>query len=197
MAISGEEKEIILEYLGAVSDLFEASREMESALMEFDSHDMKMKEDIGKSFLTNNQEEFHELLKKDVEIINKRQIRWENLSKNYVVKANTYLQKESNIVHIVKRSPIALKNINGMSIDTFRQRTREVFNNRLPRECEYCGSTANLHIHHIRYRFPINEVDLLRLCKYCHSQLESKLRKKLVTPETTPSPRVNKIPVTP
>lgn len=46
--------------------------------------------------------------------------------------------------------------------------------------CQLCGSTSNLHIHHIYYRSQLGmtvEKNLIRLCFNCHSLVHSNKRK--------------------
>jgi 5-methylcytosine-specific restriction endonuclease McrA len=60
----------------------------------------------------------------------------------------------------------------------FRKLTRLLFNDKLPKECEECGvkdSHAVLHIHHLKYKFPIEREDLMRLCMSCHSFYHKKI----------------------
>jgi len=46
--------------------------------------------------------------------------------------------------------------------------TRLLFDDKLPRECKLCKSFLDIHIHHIRYKYPIKRCDLVRLCRRCH-----------------------------
>ena len=50
----------------------------------------------------------------------------------------------------------------------FCRLTRLLFDNKLPRECKLCKSFLDIHIHHIRYRYPIKRCDIVRLCHRCH-----------------------------
>lgn len=47
--------------------------------------------------------------------------------------------------------------------------TKFCFDNILPKVCEECGSTSDLHIHHKVYRYPSQLEDLARLCSHCHA----------------------------
>ena len=49
--------------------------------------------------------------------------------------------------------------------------TRILYSDILPKECKLCGTTEDLHIHHIRYKYPIKEGDLVRLCRKCHHNI--------------------------
>ena len=49
--------------------------------------------------------------------------------------------------------------------------TRLLFDSVLPKSCELCGSTENLHIHHKVYALPILREHLQRLCQPCHSKI--------------------------
>jgi len=64
--------------------------------------------------------------------------------------------------------------IKGMTKDTLRRITIDLFDSKLPKECYVCGSKNKLHIHHINYRFPIELSDLKRLCSSCHSKHHKK-----------------------
>lgn len=46
------------------------------------------------------------------------------------------------------------------------------------RECEHCGKTEKLHVHHKTYARVGNEklTDLMCLCEYCHNKEHKKLK---------------------
>jgi hypothetical protein len=62
------------------------------------------------------------------------------------------------------------RKIDGININIFRSLTKELYNEILPKVCYRCGSTYKLHIHHLRYKHPIEIKDLVRLCASCHSR---------------------------
>lgn len=68
------------------------------------------------------------------------------------------------------------KKIDGIPIKTFRQLTRDLYNDVLPKVCKNCGSKERLEIHHLRYKYPLDIRDLVRLCRKCHSLVEVKKR---------------------
>ncbi len=57
----------------------------------------------------------------------------------------------------------------------FCRLTRLLFKEILPKKCFNCGSKEDLHIHHKEYRYPIREIDLLVLCRSCHTEEHQKL----------------------
>lgn len=63
------------------------------------------------------------------------------------------------------------KYINNIPLIEFRKITIKEFDGILPKNCEICGSTENLEIHHKNYSYPIIKEDLARLCKSCHSKI--------------------------
>ena len=56
------------------------------------------------------------------------------------------------------------------------KKKREKILKRADHKCELCGSTENLHIHHLTYDNVYNEKeeDLLCVCDICHSKLHNK-----------------------
>jgi len=67
-----------------------------------------------------------------------------------------------------------------IKLGDFRQLTRILFDSELPRFCCHCGSKKKLHIHHIKYKFPIHKDDLIRLCQPCHAKWHKRLREMKV-----------------
>jgi hypothetical protein len=51
----------------------------------------------------------------------------------------------------------------------FGRLTKLMYNDLLPKYCEICGETEDLHIHHKKYEYPILTKDLIRLCRRCHN----------------------------
>lgn len=60
------------------------------------------------------------------------------------------------------------------SREDFSRLTRLLFDYELPKFCELCGSTENLHIHHKVYAVPILREHLQRLCLSCHLKAHHK-----------------------
>lgn len=59
----------------------------------------------------------------------------------------------------------------------FSSLTRLLFDSKLPKVCELCGSTENLHIHHSIYKIPIERKHLQRLCQPCHNKTHKTLKR--------------------
>jgi hypothetical protein len=78
----------------------------------------------------------------------------------------------------INSQPNKLRKIDGISIKTFRELTKVLFDSKLTKRCEKCGGYGKLTIHHKRYKYPIELKDLQRLCRSCHS----KLHKNTLTP---------------
>jgi Cft2 family RNA processing exonuclease len=93
---------------------------------------------------------------------------FERNKNNDVIKRARYVRDKNKRYNI--------KKINGIPIKTFRQLTRDMFNSKLPKECKMCLSKEKLTIHHIRYKYPIELKDLMRLCRNCHSKLHKSRR---------------------
>jgi hypothetical protein len=63
----------------------------------------------------------------------------------------------------------------------FDRLTRLLFDDKLPKKCEICGSISELQIHHKQYKYPIVIEDLVRLCREHHlGKHRMKLRKTSV-----------------
>jgi len=60
----------------------------------------------------------------------------------------------------------------------FTRLTRLLFDSVLPRKCAECGTIHELQIHHRKYRYPIIEEDLTRLCKRDHHEEHQKIIRK-------------------
>jgi len=73
------------------------------------------------------------------------------------------------------------RKIDGININTFRLLTKELYSDKLPNECIKCSSKDKLHIHHLRYKYPIELKDLVRICASCHSRLH---KRKITLPPT-------------
>lgn len=90
------------------------------------------------------------------------------------------LIREMNYLKLTKTKERKLNNIKVTGLDIkikdFRVMTVALFNKVLPKVCCKCGSTERLHIHHIKYKYPIEEKDLMRLCQSCHSKHHQSLR---------------------
>ena len=54
--------------------------------------------------------------------------------------------------------------------------TRILYDHQIPKRCENCGATEDLHLHHIRYTYPIDRKDIKRLCRQCHVLEHQKTR---------------------
>ena len=61
----------------------------------------------------------------------------------------------------------------------FDRLTKLSFEDNLPKHCERCGKTSNLHIHHLQYIFPIELKHLVRLCINCHKLEHHRLNPSL------------------
>lgn len=68
------------------------------------------------------------------------------------------------------------RKIDNVSMKTFRDLSLQLYDHLLPKFCSQCGSIDKLHIHHLRYSYPPEFKDLVRLCSVCHSKLHSKLK---------------------
>lgn len=81
------------------------------------------------------------------------------------------------------RHPEKFKALSKLSVEkkiikNIGELTRNLFNDKLPKYCEKCGSTKDLNIHHKRYTYPIIKSDLVRLCHKCHVETHNELRKQ-------------------
>lgn len=79
--------------------------------------------------------------------------------------------KEQRIKYLdrkFKKNPDSIKKLQGRILQEFDKLTRLTFDDLMPRYCEICGSTDDLHIHHKQYVLPIVKKDLQRLCRRCH-----------------------------
>lgn len=56
----------------------------------------------------------------------------------------------------------------------YRILTNLLFNNLLPKKCEWCSSTKQLHTHHLKYTYPILQRNLSKLCIPCHNKAHNK-----------------------
>lgn len=70
----------------------------------------------------------------------------------------------------------------------FCKLTKMFFDDVLPKECYVCKSTEDLQIHHIRYCYPVQEKDIVRLCRRCHVLEHQKI---------TPTPFYGETPLFP
>lgn len=68
----------------------------------------------------------------------------------------------------IKENPLYLEKLKGKLLSEFDRLTRLIFHELLPKRCEICLTTSDIHIHHLRYSFPIEKNDLIRLCRKCH-----------------------------
>ncbi len=68
----------------------------------------------------------------------------------------------------LKKEPKHLDKLKGRLLHQFDRLTRLTFGDKLGRICKECGEERDLHIHHIRYVYPIKESDLKVLCRGCH-----------------------------
>jgi 5-methylcytosine-specific restriction endonuclease McrA len=75
----------------------------------------------------------------------------------------------------IEQNPDILKQKEERLIQDFCRLTRLTFENILPKQCENCGSTEDLQIHHKQYKFPIIKEDLIRLCRKCHIEEHQKI----------------------
>lgn len=67
-----------------------------------------------------------------------------------------------------RKNPELMEGLKGRLRNDFGRLTRLMFDEVLPRRCYVCGAIEDLQIHHMRYVFPIQEADLVRLCRRCH-----------------------------
>lgn len=77
-----------------------------------------------------------------------------------------YLDKK--IRKRLEQEPEYLDKLKGKLLMQFDRLTRLMFKDKLPRICQECKAEEDLHIHHIRYVYPINPKDLMVLCRRCH-----------------------------
>lgn len=69
------------------------------------------------------------------------------------------------------------RKINNVDIKTFRELSQQLYSHLLPDQCSKCGSKDKLHIHHLRYEYPPQLRDMIRLCAKCHSKHHAKLKR--------------------
>lgn len=69
------------------------------------------------------------------------------------------------------------RKVNGVDMQTFRELSLQLYSKLLPNYCSRCHSTERLHIHHLRYRYPPELKDMVRLCAKCHTTHHAQLRK--------------------
>ena len=75
----------------------------------------------------------------------------------------------------IKENPNILENLRTKLLQDFDKLTRITFDDSLPKHCEICGLTVDLHIHHMQYIYPIQTKHLIRLCRRCHTLEHQKL----------------------
>lgn len=75
----------------------------------------------------------------------------------------------------IKENPEVLEKIKGKLLSQFDKLTRLTFDDKLPKRCEDCGISVDLHIHHMQYVYPIELKHLIRLCRRCHVLEHQKL----------------------
>ena len=83
----------------------------------------------------------------------------------------TYLDKK------IKANPEGIKKVGEKLRLQFNYLTRLLFADVLPKECAVCGTNEYLHIHHIRYIYPIKKEDLMVLCPKHHVEEHQKVNK--------------------
>ena len=67
----------------------------------------------------------------------------------------------------IKDDPKHLEKLKGRLLHQFDRLTSLTFRDKLPGRCRECGEERDLHIHHIRYLYPIKASDLKVLCREC------------------------------
>ena len=75
----------------------------------------------------------------------------------------------------ILKNPENLKHIHDRILQDFDRLTRLTFGEVLPKVCEMCGKTENLHIHHKQYVYPIVKEDLMRVCIHCHMFIHNQI----------------------
>lgn len=110
--------------------------------------------------------------------LDKDQEEWEDKRNNAIYQR--LINKREMQLHQTKK-------IDGINIKVFRALTIQLYDKVLPKVCLHCGSKERLTIHHLRYKYPIDPKDLVRLCRSCHSKLEQKIRKHKKNYTLTPS----------
>jgi len=68
----------------------------------------------------------------------------------------------------IEQDATYLDKLKGKLLMDFDRLTRLMFKDKLPRKCKECSSIEDLNIHHIQYKYPIVEKDLVVLCGRCH-----------------------------
>lgn len=84
-------------------------------------------------------------------------------------------QKRKYLDRKIKNNPELIEKANDKLRHYFNTLTRILFNDVLPKWCAVCGTNDDLHIHHKRYVYPINETDLVRLCRRHHVEEHQKV----------------------
>lgn len=78
----------------------------------------------------------------------------------------------------IKENPNVLEDLKIKLLTQFTRLTRLMYFGKLGNCCQYCKADEDLHIHHIRYRYPIVKEDLLLLCRKCHVEEHKKMTVK-------------------
>ena len=76
---------------------------------------------------------------------------------------------DKKIKQKVEQDPTYLEKLKGKLLHHFDRLTSLTFRDKLVMVCKGCGDETDLHIHHIRYVYPIKESDLKVLCRRCHT----------------------------
>ena len=82
---------------------------------------------------------------------------------------------ERKIIKKIQENPELVIKFEKKLYKQFVSLTRLQWKNKLPKNCENCGISEDLQIHHKQYKYPIERIDLLVLCKRCHTEEHQKI----------------------
>lgn len=84
-------------------------------------------------------------------------------------------EKRAYLDRKFRNDPERMKKLEGKIRSEFGKLTRLMYDEVLPKSCENCGATEDLHIHHKRYVYPIEREDIVRLCRRCHVEWHQRI----------------------